>query len=64
MKRVPTPLLVGMLVVAAIVSVHAYQSHYGPSGLIYYDKAKSSGGYTLFTPLRTGPAPDFAHNAT
>jgi len=41
MKRVPTPLLVGMLVVAGIVSVHAYQSHYGPSGLLYYDETKS-----------------------
>ena len=64
MKRVPTPLLVGMLVVAGIVSVHAYQSHYGPSGLLYYDEAKSYGGYTLFTTQRTGPAPDFTHNAT
>jgi hypothetical protein len=64
MKRVPTPLLVGMLVVAGIVSVHAYQSHYGPSGLLYYDETKSYGGYTLFTTQRTGPAPDFKHNAT
>ena len=53
-----------MFAIAAMSSVYAYQSHYGPSGVTYYDKAKSYGGYTLFTPLRPGPAPDFKNNAT
>ncbi len=44
--------------------VYAYQSQYGPSGVTYYDKAKSYGGYTLFTPSRSGPPPDFKNNAT
>lgn len=29
----------------------AYNSHYGPTELTYYDAAKSAGGYTLFTPF-------------
>jgi hypothetical protein len=64
MKTVRMPSAVFMFVVATLGSVYGYQSHYGPSGLIYYDKAKSYGGYNLFTPLRPGPAPDFKHHAT
>ena len=56
--------LVAIFVMAALGSVFAYQSHYGPSEVIHYDKAKSYGGYTLFTPLRPGPPPDFKNNAT
>ena len=63
MKKI-TPSLVAIFVMAALGSVYAYQSHYGPSGVTYYDKAKSFGGYTLFTPLRPGPPPDFKNNAT
>ena len=64
MKRVPTSLVAGACVVAVMGTVYGYQSHYGPSGLIYYDKAKSYGGYNLITPLRPGPAPDFGYHAT
>ena len=64
MKRLPLPLLVGIFVVGAIVSVYGYQSHFGPSGLLYYDEARSYGGYNLITPLRPGPAPDFGYHAT
>jgi hypothetical protein len=53
-----------LLLTVACASVYAYQSHYGPSGVTYYDKTKSYGGYTLFTPLRPGPEPDFKNNAT
>ena len=32
-------------------SAYAYQSHYGPSELTYYDKSKAFNGYTLFSPF-------------
>ena len=64
MRKVPIPLLVGMFVAGAIVSMYGYQSHFGPSGLLYYDEARSYGGYNLITPLRPGPAPDFGYHAT
>ena len=63
MKMVQLP-FIAIFVTATLTSVLAYQSHYGPSGVTYYDKAKSYGGYTLFTPLRPGPAPEFPNNAT
>lgn len=55
---------IALFAIVAMSSVYAYQSHYGPSGVTHYDKAKSYGGYTLFTPLRPGPPPDFKNNAT
>lgn len=64
MRRMRLPFVIGMVMVMTLGSIYAYQSHYGPSGVTYYNKAKSYGGYTLFTPLYTGPAPDFANNAT
>lgn len=64
MTRMRMPAAVVMCTAAMLGSVYAYQSHYGPTGLIHYDKAKSYGGYNLFTPLRPGPAPDFKHHAT
>ena len=63
MRKVQLPFVM-IFVTAALGSVYAYQSHYGPSGVTYHDKAKSYGGYTLFTPLRPGPPPDFPNNAT
>jgi hypothetical protein len=63
MRRIRLPFVM-MFLTGALGSVYAYQSHYGPSGVTYYDKAKSYGGYTLFTPLRPGPPPEFPNNAT
>ena len=64
MRRSRPLIVVAIALSVALSTLSAYQSHYGPSGVTYYDKAKSYGGYVLFTPLRPGPAPDFKHNAT
>jgi hypothetical protein len=63
MTRIRLP-LAAIFATVAMTSLYAYQSHAGPSGVTYFDKAKSYGGYTLFTPLRPGPPPDFKNNAT
>jgi len=64
MRRIQLSVVACVLTTAGLGSVYAYQAHYGPSGVTYHDTAKSYGGYTLFTPLRPGPPPDFAHNAS
>lgn len=38
------------VLICLTVNVFAYEAHYGPSGLIYYDKDKSFQGYTLYYP--------------
>ncbi|MBW1768204.1 MAG: aryl-sulfate sulfotransferase [Deltaproteobacteria bacterium] len=35
-----------------LIPVFAYQSHFGPTEVTYYDKTKAFNGYTLFSPFR------------
>jgi len=56
MRKILGVMAVVVFLAVTVSSVWAYQCHYGPTELTYYDKTKSYGGYTLFTP--------FANNVT
>jgi hypothetical protein len=51
MKKILMIFTVGIILAATVCPVGAYHTHFGPSELIYYDAAKSAGGYNLFTPF-------------
>jgi len=52
LKKVLITLALIILITTVGSPVYAYQSHYGPTELTYYDKTKAFNGYTLFSPFR------------
>ena len=52
LKKVLITLALIILTTTAGSSVYAYQSHFGPTELTYYDKTKAFNGYTLFSPFQ------------
>jgi hypothetical protein len=49
-KKIAMTLITVLIVAVTMNSVLAYESIYGPTELIHYDKAKAYNGYTLFRP--------------
>lgn len=56
MRKTLAVMAIIVLIAVTGSSAWAYQSHFGPTELTYYDQTKSYNGYTLFTP--------FANNIT
>ena len=54
LKKVLITLALIILITTVGSPVYAYQSHFGPTELTYYDKTKAFNGYTLFSPFRAG----------
>ena len=50
-KKIFIALAAILFLAASFVTVQAYESIVGPTGVLKYDSAKSYGGYTLFAPM-------------
>ena len=51
MRKIRGLLPVVFFIAVSFCSAYSYESMVGPTGVLKYDKEKSYGGYTLFSPM-------------